>query len=105
MMTICLQNNVTGAMDVETKSFTNASHKEQASWNQTAIANEGVDSRQNIGMTAEQRAFANELSGAEDYVDDKIGNSWQVTHFDNTECMGAVSTVESTETVSSEYMG
>lgn len=105
MMTIGVQNNVSGTVDIETMSFTNASHKDQAAWNQTAIENEGVDSRQDVGMTAEQRAIADGLSGAEDFVDDRVGSGWQVTHFDNSEYMGAVSTVESTETVSSEYMG
>ena len=56
-------------------------------------------------MTAEQRSIANELSGAENYVDDRVGSGWQVTHFDNSEYMGSVSAVESTETASSEYMG
>lgn len=106
MMTIGVQNNVSGTVDIETMSFTNASHKDQAAWNQTAIANEGVDSRQDVGMTAEQRSIANELSGEEDFVDDRVGNGWQVTHFENSELyMGAVSTVENTEMASSEYMG
>lgn len=105
MMTIGVQNNVSGTVDIEMMSFTNASHKDQVAWNQTAIENEGVDSRQDVGMTAEQRSIANELSGAEGYVDDRVGSGWQVTHFDNSEYMGSVSTIESTETASSEYMG
>mgnify|MGYP002674556557 CR=1 FL=1 len=105
MMTIGVQNSVSGMVDIETMSFTNASHKNQAAWNQTAIENEGVDSRQDVGMTAEQRSIANERSGVEDYVDDRVGSGWQVTHFDNSEYMGSVSAIESTETVFSEYMG
>lgn len=105
MMTIGVQNNVSGTVDIETMSFTNASHKDQTAWNQTAIENEGVDSKQDVGMTAEQRSIANELSGAENYVEDRVGSGWQVTHFDNSEYMGSVSAVESTETASSEYMG
>lgn len=105
LMTIGVQNNVSGTVDIETMSFTNASHKDQAAWNQTAIENEGVDSRQDVGMTAEQRSIANELSGVEDYVDYRVGSGWQVTHFENAEYMGSVSAVESTETASSEYTG
>ena len=105
IMTIGVQNNVSGTVDIETMSFTNASHKDQAAWNQTTIENEGVDSRQDVGMTAGQRSIANELSGAEDFVDDRVGSGWQVTHFDNSEYMGVVSTVENTETVSNKYMG
>lgn len=76
-----------------------------ANVNQTAIENEGVDSKQDVGMTAEQRSIANELSGAENYVDDRVGSGWQVTHFDNSEYMGSLESDTREISSEDEYAG
>lgn len=81
MMTGAVRDNTTGNIDIEHYSFQNASHEEQESWNETVAQNTEIDSRQDAGMTAEERDLANELCGAEDTVDMSLGNA-TVTSFD-----------------------
>ncbi|MBR2421240.1 MAG: DNA/RNA non-specific endonuclease [Oscillospiraceae bacterium] len=81
MMTGAVRDNTTGNIDIEHYSFQNASHEEQESWNKTVAQNTEIDSRQDAGMTAEERDLANELCGAEDTVDMSLGNA-TVTSFD-----------------------
>ncbi len=65
--------------------FQNASHEMQQSWNDTANqADQTVDSSQNAGMTDEQIDIANDLCGAEDAVDDRLGRGWEHTDFDTS---------------------
>lgn len=62
MMTVAVQDKTTGQIDIQHYSFQNASFQEQEEWE--AIANEDVevDPRQDIGMTPEERALANEYA-------------------------------------------
>lgn len=83
MINIGVQNNTTGETDEQHISFQNASHDLQQSWNDTANqADQTIDPSQNAGMTDEQRDIANELCGAEDAVDDRLGSGWEHTDFD-----------------------
>ena len=80
-----IQDNTTGAIDEQHISFQNASHEMQQSWNDTANqADQTVDSSQNAGMTDEQIDIANDLCGAEDDVDDRLGSGWEHTDFDTS---------------------
>ena len=98
MITLGVMNNQTGSIDVETMSYTNANHAEHESWNDTALRNEGVDSRQDVGMTAEQRALANDLVGAEDAIDSRVGSGWTTTHFENNEYLYSISSTNLSKT-------
>lgn len=83
MINVGVQNNTTGETDEQHISFQNASHDLQQSWNDTANqADQTIDPSQNAGMTDEQRDIANELCGAEDAVDDRLGSGWEHTDFD-----------------------
>lgn len=62
MITIAVRNELTGQEDVAHFSLQNASYEEQAQWEQIANENVQIDPRQDIGMTPEERAIANELS-------------------------------------------
>ena len=65
--------------------FRYASHDLQQSWNDTANqADQTIDPSQNAGMTDEQRDIANDLCGAEDTVDDRLGSGWEHTDFDTS---------------------
>lgn len=83
MMSMGIQNNITGEIDEQHVSFQNASHELQQSW--IDITNENdltIDSSQYAGVTDEQRDLANKLCGAEDAVDDSLGSGWEYTDFD-----------------------
>lgn len=83
MINVGVQNNSTGKTDEQHISFQNASHDLQESWNNTAAqADSAIDPSQNAGMTGEQREAANDLCGAEDAVDDRLGSGWSYTDFD-----------------------
>lgn len=98
MINVGVQNSTTGENDVQHISFQNASHDLQQSWNDTVYQeDQTIDPSQNVGMTDEQRDIANELSGAEYAVDDRLGSGWVYTDFD-------VSFLDS-ETTESEVAG
>lgn len=83
MINVGVLNNTTGKTDEQHISFQNASHDLQESWNNTAtLADPTIDPSQNAGMTDEQREAANELCGAENAVDDRLGSGWSHTDFD-----------------------
>lgn len=83
MINVGVQNNTTGEIDEQHISFQNASHNLQQSWNDTVDqADQTIDLSQNVGMTDEQRNIANELCGAEDDVDGRLGSGWEYTDFD-----------------------
>lgn len=83
MINVGVRNNTTGETDEQHISFQNASHELQESWNNTATqADPAIDPSQDAGMTDEQRAAANELCGAENMVDDRLGSGWSHTDFD-----------------------
>lgn len=85
MINVGVQDNTTGTIDEQHISFQNASHDLQQSWNDTANqADQTVDPSQNAGMTDEQRDIANDLCGAEDAVDDRLGSGWEHTDFDTS---------------------
>lgn len=85
MINIGVQNNTTGEIDEQHLSFQNASHDLQQSWNDAVDQIDSyIDPSQNAGMTDEQRDIANELCGAEDAVDDRLGSGWEYTDFDNS---------------------
>lgn len=85
MINVGVQDNTTGAIDEQHISFQNASHDLQQSWNDTANqADQTIDPSQNTGMTDEQRDIANDLCGAEDAVDDRLGSGWGYTDFDTS---------------------
>lgn len=85
MINMGVQNNITGEIDEQHISFQNASHDLQQSWNDTANqADQTIDPLQNVGMTDEQREIANDLCGAEDAVDDRLGSGWQFADFDTS---------------------
>lgn len=85
MINVGVQDNTTGAIDEQHISFQNASHDLQQSWNDTANqADQTIDPSQNAGMTDEQRDIANDLCGAEDAVDDRLGSGWEHTDFDTS---------------------
>lgn len=83
MINVGVQNNTTGEIDEQHISFQNASHELQQSWNDIVNqADQTIDPFQNVGMTDEQRNIANELCGAENAVDDRLGSGWEHTDFD-----------------------
>ena len=85
MINVGVQNNTTGETDEQHISFQNASHDLQQSWNDTTnYADQTIDPSQNAGMTDEQRDTANELCGAEDAVDDRLGSGWEHSDFDTS---------------------
>lgn len=85
MINVGVQDNTTGAIDEQHISFQNASHDLQQSWNDTVNqADQTIDPSQNAGMTDEQRDIANDLCGAEDAVDDRLGSGWEHTDFDTS---------------------
>lgn len=85
MINVGVQNNTTGEIDEQHISFQNSSHDLQQSWNDTANqTDQTIDPSQNAGMTAEQRDIANDLCGAEDTVDDRLGSGWEHTDFDTS---------------------
>lgn len=62
MITVGVLDKTTGQVDVAHYSFQNASYEEQAQWDQIANENTEIDPRQDIGMTPEERALANEYA-------------------------------------------
>lgn len=86
MINVGVQDNTTGAIiDEQHISFQNASHEMQQSWNDTSNqADQTIDPSQNAGMTDEQRDIANDLYGAENAVDDRLGSGWEHTDFDTS---------------------
>lgn len=85
MINVGVQDNATGAIDEQHISFQNASHDLQQSWNNTANqADQTIVPSQNAGMTDEQRDIANDLCGAENAVDDRLGSGWEHTDFDTS---------------------
>ena len=85
MINVGVKNNTTGVTDEQNISFQNASHDLQQSWKDTAkYADQTIDSSQNAGMTDEQRDITNDLYGAEDAVDDRLGSGWEHTDFDSS---------------------
>lgn len=102
MINIGVRNNVTGEIDEQHISFQNANHDLQTSWSNTATqATPEIDSRQDIGMTEEQREIANELYGEENFVNDRLGSGWIYMDFDTSFLEAApesAETFESSET-------
>ena len=85
MINVGVRNNTTGVIDEQHISFQNASHNLQESWNNTVNqTDQTVDPSQNAGMPAEQRDIANDLCGAENAVDDRLGSGWEHTDFDTS---------------------
>lgn len=83
MINVGVKNNITGETDEQHISFQNASHVLQESWNNVATQiDPTIDPSQNTGVTGKQRDAANELCGAEDAVDDRLGSGWSHTDFD-----------------------
>jgi len=83
MINVGVHNNTTGEIDEQHVSFQNASHEMQQSWkDSTDQIDQTIDPAQNAGMTGEQRDIANELSGAENTIDDRLGSGWEYTDFD-----------------------
>lgn len=62
MVTSAVKNEQTGEVDVQHSSFTNASHQEQEEWSTLCEEYGWVDPRQDIGMSDEDRALANEYA-------------------------------------------
>lgn len=77
MITSAVRNETTGQIDVHHTSFTNASHAEQEQWSQLADEYSEVDPRQDVGLSAEERALANQYADVE--VDESLGTG--VTYF------------------------
>lgn len=108
MMTVAVQDNETGKVDIEYWSFANASHEEQESWNQIANDYDSFDPRQDIGMTEEQRSLANELTDSEEYTEEKFSSNSYTMYFDDeeyTETATNYDDVSETLESTSEYSG
>lgn len=85
IINVGVQNNTTGEIDEQHISFQNANHDLQESWNNIATqVDPEIDPSQNAGMSEEQREAANELCGAENAVDDRLGSGWSHTDFDSS---------------------
>lgn len=77
MTTAGVQDKTTGAVDVAYTSLQNASYQEQAQWDRVVSENTEIDPRQDVGMTPEERALANEY--ADMPVDEgKLGSGYTV---------------------------
>lgn len=97
MINVGVLNNTTGETDEKHISFQNASHDLQQSWIDTANqADQTIDSSQNAGLTDEQRDIANELHGAEEAVDYRLGSGWGQTDFDISFLDGEITESETT---------
>lgn len=83
MINVGVRNNTTGEVEEQHISFQNASHYLQESWNNSVEqkANE-IEPSQEAGLTPEQREAANELCGAENFVDMSIGKGGTYMEFD-----------------------
>ena len=80
-----VQDNTTSVIDEQHISFQNASHEMQQSWSDSANqVDQTIDPLQNTGMTDVQRDIANDLCGAEDAVEDRLGSGWEHTDFDTS---------------------
>lgn len=77
MITVAVQDNTTGQIDVEHYSLQNASYEEQAQWDALANENSEVDPRQDEGMTKEERELANQLAEQE-LPEEKLGEGYTV---------------------------
>lgn len=62
MSTVGVLDKTTGVVDVAHFSLQNASYAEQAQWDQQALQDTVIDPRQDIGLTPEERALANEYA-------------------------------------------
>lgn len=83
MITVGVQDNTTGRVDVAHYSLQNASYEEQDQWNELANQNTTIDPTQDAGMTPQERALANEYA-EEDYFDGPLGSGYTV-FFDESE--------------------
>lgn len=72
MITVAVRDNTTGQIDVQDYSLQNASYEEQAEWEALANENTEIDPRQDIGLTPEERALANEYAEF-DELDEDLG--------------------------------
>ncbi len=85
MINVGVQDNTTSVIDEQHISFQNASHEMQQSWSDSANqVDQTIDPLQNTGMTDVQRDIANDLCGAEDAVEDRLGSGWEHTDFDTS---------------------
>ena len=83
MINVGVRNNTTGTIEEQHISFQNASHALQEAWSEESIrAVPEIDPLQEIGLTEEQREIANELCGAENYVDTSLGSGCTYREFD-----------------------
>ena len=78
MITVAVQDSTTGQVDVVHHSFQNASYEEQAQWEEMANQDVEIDPRQDIGMTAEERALANEYADMP-YESETLGTGYAVS--------------------------
>ena len=62
MMTVAVQDKITGQIDIRDYSFQNASYQEQEEWDAIAREDVEVDPCQDIGMTPKERELANEYA-------------------------------------------
>ena len=83
MITVGVQDNTTGRVDVAHYSLQNASYEEQDQWNELTIQDSTIDPTQDAGMTPQERALANEYA-EEDYFDGSLGSGYTV-FFDESE--------------------
>lgn len=81
MMTVGVQDKTTGNISVDYYSFQNASYEEQAQWDAMVMEDMEYDPRQEIGMTPEERALADEYADAEWDIRPGEGHT---TFFDET---------------------
>lgn len=102
MINVGVQNNTTGETDEQYISFQNANHNLQQAWNNDTAnqADQTIDPSQNVGMTDDQRDIANDLCGAEDAVDQRLGSGWE--HIDFETSFLDAGTTESEATASAE---
>lgn len=83
MITVGVQDNTTGRVDIAHYSLQNASYEEQDQWNELTNQDATIDPSQDAGMTPQERAIANEYA-EEDYFDGPLGSGYTV-FFDGSE--------------------
>lgn len=80
MINVSVLDHETGQVNVYNYSLQNASYAEQAQWDAIAAEDTEIDPRQDIGMTPEERALANEYAGVDCEI--PMGEGYTV-HFED----------------------